>query len=98
MDGWVDGWGRRESEFVFEGDENNNQHLSMNIQVDGKQDESLLESSEQADSGVSLIFPVRLSQVQFSHLPNRVNDCPKPDRVVASIKRVLEKCLRHPKC
>jgi len=30
---------------VFEGDKNNNQHLSMNIQVDGKQDEYPLESS-----------------------------------------------------
>lgn len=45
IDGWVDGWGQRESEFVFEGDENNSQHLSMNIQVEGRQDERLLESS-----------------------------------------------------
>ena len=39
MDGWMDrqmdGGGET---VVFEGDKNNNQHLSMNIQVDGKQD------------------------------------------------------------
>lgn len=46
MDGWVDGWERRARQFVFEGDKNKNQHLSMNIQADGKQDECLLESSE----------------------------------------------------